>query len=269
MRTETKKPWNWLLFPFSSVKAGDSGLFAASYGYGVYEMDSNANWGKLNEGMPDGTNIYRLQLQHDHLHACSSKGLFQWKDNRWEEAGITLPCHQYRRIGGSSYASTSDGLWMKTGSNWNLLACAGKCIYDFINLPQYVIVAHNTGVSIYDRFMDEWSEFELNRAVTSLTVFRGHLIGASDRGELLVGDKRGKFQRIAYGGMHIFSVVAIDKDIYVCTDRGLYRLAYVVNHLTLLSIKLGFPVTDVDIMDGQLYMATLFQGIQRMELSSL
>lgn len=90
-----------------------------------------------------------------------------------------------------------------------------------------------------------------------------------DRGELMVGDKRGKFQRIRYRGMHIFSVVAKDKDLYVCTDRGLYRLAYVATHLTLLSVKLGFPVTDIDRIGNLLYMATLFQGIQKVDLSSL
>lgn len=266
MRTDTQKPWNWLLFPFSSVKATPYGVYAGSVGYGVYEIDGDSNWDKLGQGLPDKASIHRLQHQNELLHACTSEGLFEWMGERWENDGLTLPCYQYRNIGGARYAATDNGLWMRTGGKWGLLACEGKRNYDFINLPQYVIVGHETGIALYDRFMDEWAEFELDRHVNSLAVFQGHLIGTSDLGELLVGDKKGRFDRIAFGGKFIFSVTAKGRDVYVCTDQGLYTLAYVSNRLMLISVKLGFPITDVDVEGDKLYMATLFQGVQSMEL---
>lgn len=266
MRTDTQKPWNWLLFPFSSVKATPYGVYAGSVGYGVYEIDGDSNWDKLGQGLPDTANIHRLQLQHELLHACTSEGLFEWMGEHWENDGLTLPCYQYRNIGGARYAATDNGLWMRTGGKWGLLACEGKRIYDFINLPQYVIVGHETGIALYDRFMDEWAEFELDRRVNSLAVFQGHLIGTSDLGELLVGDKKGRFDRIAFGGKFIFSVTTKGKDVFVCTDQGLYTLTYVSNRLLLISVKLGYPITDVDVQGDKLYMATLFQGVQSMDL---
>ncbi|MGR7945990.1 hypothetical protein ACU063_16190 [Paenibacillus sp. M.A.Huq-81] len=266
MQIGTKKPWNWLLFPFSSIKAGPYGVFAASVGYGVYEIDHSFNWDKLSQGLPDTTSIHRLQLHQELLHVCTNHGLFEWMGEQWENDGLTIPCYQYRKLGGVSYAATEDGLWIKTGSKWGLLACEGKRVYDFLSLPQYMIVGHDSGISLYDRFMDEWAHFELNRKVTSLAVFRGHLIGVSEQGELLIGDKRGDFDRVQFGKKFIFSVASKSGEIYVCTDQGLFRLAYIADKLILLSVKLGFPVTDIDIQGNQLYMATLFQGVQTMEL---
>lgn len=262
MQTETSKPWNWLLFPFSSVKAGPDCLYAASVGHGVYQIDAEGNWEKLGDGQPDLTNVNRLQLQHDLLHACTGSGLYEWNGDKWEHDGLSIPCYQYRKIGGSSYTATESGLWSKSGSKWENIACPDKRVYDFIHLPQYVIIAHESGISLYDRFMDDWAHFELQTSVTSLAVFKGHLIGSGDNGELLIGDKKGKFDRVRFGKTFIFSVLAKGKDIYVCTDRGLFQLAYICNQVTLLSIKLGCPVTDVDMQGESLYLATLFQGIQ-------
>ena len=262
MQTETSKPWNWLLFPFSSVKAGPDCLFAASVGHGIYQIDADGRWEKLDQGMGDLINVNRLQLQHELLHACTSNGLYEWNGEAWDNDGLTIPCYQYRKIGGTSYAATEYGLWSKSSSRWEQIACNDKRVYDFINLPQYLTIAHDSGISLYDRFMDEWAHFKLETSVTSLAVFRGHLIGTSDQGELLIGDKKGRFDRIRFGKPFIFSVLAQGNDIYACTDRGLFQLAYIRNQVTLLSVKLGCPVTDIDMQGGSLYMATLFQGIQ-------
>lgn len=266
MQTGTKQPWNWLLFPFSSVKASPYGVFAASVGYGVYEIDHALNWDKLSAGLLETTNIYRLQLHQELLHACTNNGLFEWMGDSWENDGLTLPCYQFSRLGGASYAATDDGLWIRTGSKWRQLSCEGKRVYDFLSLPQYVIAGHDSGISLYDRFMDEWTHFDLKRSVTSLAVFQGHLIGTSDKGELLVGDKNGRFEVIQFGKTFIFSLAAKGGYIYVCTDQGLFRLAFIANKLMLLSVKLGFPVTDVDVQGDQLYMATLFQGVQMIRI---
>lgn len=262
MKTETSKPWNYLLFPFSSVKAGPDCLYAATPLNGIYEIDEEGSWEKLENGMPDEAAVNRLQLQHDLLHACTAKGLYEWDGDAWHNEGLTVPCYQYRKIGGTSYAATEYGLWCRTGMRWELIACDGKKVYDFINLPQYLILAHDSGLSLYDRFMDDWAHFELQASVTSLAVFRGHLIGTSDSGELLVGDKKGAFERIRFGKTFVYSVLARGNSLYACTDRGLYRLVYMAGQVTLLSVQLGYPVTDADLQGGQLHMATLFQGIQ-------
>ncbi|NIK78124.1 hypothetical protein FHS15_003262 [Paenibacillus castaneae] len=266
MQTETSKPWNWLLFPFSSVKAGPDGLFAASVGYGIYEMNAEGEWSKLDQGLPEMSSVNRLQLHHDLLHACTSTGLYEWNGEEWNCDGLTIPCYQYRKIGGTGYAATDDGLWSNAGFKWERIACANKHVYDFINLPQYLIIAHDSGISLYDRFMDDWAQFELQLSVTSLVVFRGHLIGTSDKGELLIGDKQGRFNRIQFGQNFIFSVVAKGSEVYVCTDRGLYRLTYLCNQVTLLAVKIGCPVTDIDVQGDDLYMATLFEGIQTIQV---
>lgn len=255
-----------MLFPFSSVKAGSFGVFAASVGYGVYEIDQEQNWDKLGSGLQDHASIYRLGLHHELLHACTGNGLFEWMGDQWEKDGLSLPCFQYKRIGGACYAATDDGIWFRTGSKWGLLCCEGKRVYDFMNLSQYVIVGHNSGISLYDRFMDEWAHFELDRSVTSLAVYRGHLIGASDRGELIVGDKKGRFELIQFGRKFIFSVTVKDDITYACTDQGLYRLTYIADRLIMLAVQTGFPVTDVDLRGDTLYMATLFNGVKTMEI---
>jgi hypothetical protein len=110
--------------------------------------------------------------------------------------------------------------------------------------------------------MDDWAHFELQTGVTSLAVFRGHVVGSGDKGELLIGDKKGKFNRIRFGKTVIFSVLSKGNDIFVCTDRGLFKLGYICNQVTLLSVKLGCPVTDVDVSGDNLILATLFEGIQ-------
>jgi hypothetical protein len=266
VQTEASKPWNWMLFPFSSVKAGHDGLYAASVGHGIYHIDAEGSWEKLAQGMEDQTHVNRLQLQHDLLHACTSSGLYDWSGDAWENDGLTIPCYQYRKIGGSSYAATEYGLWSKASSRWEQIACNDKRIYDFINLPQYLILSHESGISLYDRFMDDWAHFELEASVTSLAVFRGHLIGTSEHGELLIGDRKGRFDRVSFGKRFIFSVIAKGNEVYVCTDRGLFQLAYICNQVTLLSLKLGCPVTDIDMQDGNLYMATLYQGIQTLNI---
>ncbi|WP_168119732.1 hypothetical protein [Paenibacillus sp. HB172176] len=266
MKTDTRKPWNWLLFPFSSIKSGAEGIYAASVGHGVFEIDGDSNWSKLDRGLPASASIYRLQLQHDLLHACTSEGLFEWADNHWEDDGLPLACYQYRKIGGTCFAATEDGMWHRYGARWERLAYQGKQVYDFLNLPQFVIVGHETGIALYDKFMDEWSEFGLSRRVTSLSVYRGHLIGVSELGELFIGDKRGGFDRVAFGGKHIFTVASKGGEVYACTDQGLYKLVWAANRFMLLSVQLGFAVTDVDIQGDQLHVATLFHGIQSVQL---
>lgn len=263
---EGGRPWNWMLFPFSSVKADTESVYAASVGHGIYEIDACGVWNKMDEGLSDHTTVNQLQLSSGSLMACTSEGLFEYRGDKWANDGISIPCYQYRILSKSGYAATEYGLWCKIHTKWEQIALHEKRVYDFMNLPQFIVTGHATGVSLYDRYMDEWADFDLDRAVTSLAVFRGRVVGATDKGELLVGDTRGRFDRIRFGKMFVFSVAAFGRNVFACTDRGLFRLANVRNQISLLPMKLGLPVTEVDMMNGNLYMATLFQGIHAMEI---
>ncbi|MUT65982.1 hypothetical protein GOM71_08570 [Paenibacillus sp. NEAU-GSW1] len=254
-----------MLFPFSSVAAGAESLYVASTGHGIYEISGSGKWERLSDGLPEKASANRLQLHSGLLHACTNEGLFQLDNGRWADTGLAVPCYQYRLLGSIGYAATEYGLWVHAKDRWEQTDCANKRVYDFLNLPQYLIVAHDEGISLYDRFMDDWAHFELNCTVTSLSIFRGHLLGVSDKGELLVGDKKGRFDRIRFGNHFIFNIRNFNKEIYVCTDHGLFRLSYIKERLMMLSVKMGFPVTDVDLQGGQFYMATLFNGIQTMD----
>lgn len=49
-------------------------------------------------------------------------------------------------------------------------------------------------------------------------------------------------------------------------DRGLYRVGNVGGRPTLMALRLGLQVTDVDTDGSRLYIATLFDGVQSMEV---
>lgn len=263
---EEARPWNWMLFPFSSIKADAESVYAAAAGHGVYEIDACGAWNKLNEGLDDRVTVNRLQLSGGSLTACTNEGLYDYAGDRWTNDGLSVPCYQYRELGKAGYAATEYGLWCRVGAKWEQIALPDKSVFDFMNLPQYIVAGHSNGISLYDRYMDEWADFELGRAITSLAVFRGRIAGATNKGELLLGDTRGRFDRIRFGKMFIFSVASFGRNVFACTDKGLFRLTNVRNQPTLLPMKTGLPVTEVDLTGDRLYMGTLFQGIHAMEI---
>ncbi|QAY67141.1 hypothetical protein [Paenibacillus protaetiae] len=260
------KPWNWMLFPFSSIKADVENIYAASIGHGVYGIDAGGVWSKLDAGLDDQTTVNKLQLYSGILTACTSSGLYTYSGGEWSQDGLAVPCYQYLELGKAGYAATEYGLWCRVGSKWEQIAMPDRKVYNFINLPQYIVAGHTSGISMYDRYMDDWAHFELGRAVTGLSVYRGRIVAATDQGELLVGDTRGRFDRISFGKMFVFNVCTLGRTVFACTDRGLFRLANIRNQLALLPVKTGLPVTDVDMTGGSLYMATLFQGVHAMEM---
>lgn len=254
-----------MLFPFSSVKADTESVYAASVGYGVYEIDASGTWNKMDKGLADQTSVNHLQLSNGILSACTSEGLYQYAEDKWVHEGLSIPCYQYRVLGKAEYAATEYGLWCRIGRKWEQMALPDKRVFDFMNLPQFIVAGHSDGLSLYDRYMDDWADYELGRAVTSLAVFRGRVVGTTDKGELLLGDTRGRFDQVRFGKTFIFSVASFGRNVFACTDKGLFRLANLRNQTTLLPVKLGIPVTEVDFLNGNLYMATLFQGIHAME----
>lgn len=52
-------------------------------------------------------------------------------------------------------------------------------VYEALITSQYYILGFNIGISLYDRYTDLWAEFQLDTAITSLTVYRGCLLGVT------------------------------------------------------------------------------------------
>ncbi|WP_270166064.1 hypothetical protein [Paenibacillus sp. SYP-B4298] len=266
MATEGKPAdQDWLLFHFSSVKVfGENALIAAPMGQGVMRKYTSGNWERVEEGLPPQTHVNRLYVQERLLSACTNNGLFYYTGEQWEASSLAIGCYQFRQVGKTSLAATQYGFWSGMRDHWHNLAFPNEIVYDFLYLPQYIILGMEQGVAIYDRLEDDWMEFKLGAAVTSLAVFGGRVIGVTEQGELMQGDGRGGFHTFSFDGLFLFSVVTKGKDVYLCCDRGLYRLGLVGGRISLISLKLGCPVTDIDTDGDQMYLATLFEGVQTM-----
>ncbi|WP_127530916.1 hypothetical protein [Paenibacillus kobensis] len=262
------KPWNWMLFPFSSIRMDEDILYAASPGNGIYQSAGGGDWTHISGELGGNVVVNRLHAAEGKLHACTNDGLYKYEDGKWELPELAVSCYQYKTYGTCSFAATDYGLYHSCGDDWHRVACPDRKVYDFINLPQFLIVGHEHGIAMYDRFVDEWSEFSLKAEVTSLAVYKGHLLGAGAGGELIVGNRRGGFEVVTFGNRLVFTLVRHGSSVFACTDKGLYRIGLLQGQMTLFSVKTGFPVTDIDSDGEHLYMATLFEGIQQMKLSS-
>jgi hypothetical protein len=256
-----------LVFHFSSVKRLSSdALVAAPLGQGiVHKHHMSGEWIEINEGLPDQTHINRLQVYDEQLYACSNKGLFHCVKGIWTASELAVGCYQYKEFGEVGLAGTSCGLWYTEGTEWHLMMRSDVIVYDFLYLPQYVVLGTNEGLSILDRMTSSWMNYHYGSAVTSLAVHHGRIIGATEHGDLLVGNQRGGFDRYKMGNTFMFSVVTKNNEVFACTDRGLYRVSRIGNQISLMALKIGCQVTDVDSDERYLYIATLFEGVQRLD----
>jgi hypothetical protein len=256
-----------LVFHFSSVKRFSSeAIVAAPLGQGiVHKTEMSNEWIEINQGLPDQTHINRLQVYDDELYACSNKGLFHCCDGEWHSTELAVGCYQYKEFGEVGLAGTSCGLWYTEGTEWHLMMRSDVIVYDFLYLPQYVVLGTNEGLAILDRMTSSWMNYRYDSAITSLAVYHGRIIGATEHGDLLVGNQRGGFDRFKMGSTFVFSVVARNNEVFACTDRGLYRVSRIGNRISLMALKIGCQVTDVDCDERYLYIATLFEGVQRLE----
>jgi hypothetical protein len=262
MAMDAREPF---LFHFSAVKVfEDESVITTPLGQGIWRKDRAGKWEQINDGLASGTLINRLQVCGNCLYACTNEGLFRFCKERvcWQDTDLALMCYQIQQFGAVQWAATQYGLWTNAGGEWEAASHSQSVVYDFLYLPQFIVLALDYGVSVYDRYMGEWEEYALQTAVTSLAVYHGFLLGTTEKGELLVGNKRGSFEKVGFRHLFIFSVVAHGREVYACTDRGLYRFGIVKDRMVLRSMKTGFPVTDIDFDDKSVYMATLFQGIQ-------
>ncbi len=258
---------NEISFHYSSVKLiGGERLVAAPLGRGIELKDSlTSSWETANEGLPEPVHVNRLQSHNDRVFACTNQGLYRLDDRHWTATGLCVGTFQYRRYGTIEMAGTVSGLWFSEGEEWRVMMRADMVVYDFLYLPQFVILCTHEGLAIFDRLTSGWMRYNGRAAVTSIAVYHRTIVGATEKGELLVGNAGGGFERYRMGGMFIFSIVAKDDSVYACTDRGLYRVSRVGNRISLMAVKIGMQVTDIYCCGEQLYLATLFDGIQCME----
>ncbi len=216
----------------------------------------------LTSGWQPGITVHRLKMYNRILYACTNQGLFLYKNGTWTSTSIHSPCYQVREHNGFGYAATSDGLWAGSIADWKPAALAGLKVYDFLPLPNYIVVAHARGMSYYDRYASEWADIYREHSVTGLTAFHNHLIGVNDLGQLVIGNKRGGLDAYGFGDLFMMGIVTRGHDVFACTDRGLFRLGFIGGSIQLLSVIQSSMVTDVDQDHGRIYVATMFDGIQ-------
>ena len=263
-----RRSWEELQYPFSSVKSARNGeLYAATLGRGVFRRTPLGEWQSASEGMPDRTAVNRLQVQRDSLFACTDRGLYRLQGDLWGATAVAIPCYQYREQGGFRLAATQYGLWgYDDGSGeWLQLSLPDTIVYDVIVYPHYMILGTETGLALYDQYTGEWEEYRLGCAVTGLSVVGGRIVGITERGKLTVGNLRGGFETYGFGSAFLFGVANCGDAVYLCADRGLYRLDGSGGRIKLWSVRLGVPVTDVECSGGQMHLATLYQGIQSVD----
>jgi hypothetical protein len=225
------------------------------------------------EGLPEGTLINRLHVERDQLFASTNEGLYMWKNGEWVFNGLVLDCHQFRIREGGMLAATSCGLWRldlaeEQGhqGNWEMIIRTSSVLYDFLFLRKYIVMALGKGLSLYNRYTRRWLDCDFGYAVTSVATSKNHVLGATDKGELVVVDLDGNCDRFNFDDIFIFAIVPSGDQLYVCTDRGLYKIVYWGGKTpNLVSVSLGSHVTDIDHDGKNLYMATLFEGVKIVE----
>ncbi|MFC5648073.1 hypothetical protein ACFPYJ_02885 [Paenibacillus solisilvae] len=266
MLPDSYKSWQSSPIHFSSVKVKtDRSVIAASPGNGIFHKSEYGEWIGMSKGLPEHTNINRLQLVGDSLFACTNKGLYRLEQQEWTCAEMNQPCYQYKEEWGYGFAATSSGLLYRSTNPWKRSAYENAIVYDFLFTPQYLYIGLDQGIGMSDRMTDRWASFHLESGVTSLAASREYLVGANEKGALIVSNGEGGFSTIQFGDIFIFSVIAKHAQVYVCTDKGLFRISKLRERLTLYPVKSGVPVTDIDWLGPELYMATLSKGIQTMQ----
>ncbi|AJY74460.1 hypothetical protein [Paenibacillus beijingensis] len=226
-------------------------------------------WHEITDDSQELRTVNRMRLYREKLYICTNEGLMSYSQGEWEMEELEIPCFQLRIAGRCAYAGTAYGLWSCCSGSWKMVGYPERRVYDFLNVPQYLILAHDKGIAVYDRLTDSWADFNLGTGVTSLAVYRGHLIGATENGGLVVGNKKGGFDRVHYRRTIVFNVMNKGENVFLCTDKGLYRYGYLLGQATMYSVRLGGPVADADLQNGSLYIATIFEGIKTLPVDEI
>ncbi|MBW5446297.1 hypothetical protein GE107_09520 [Cohnella sp. CFH 77786] len=208
----------------------------------------------------------RMQMFEGTLYVCTNMGLFYHDSNRWHPTDIRIPCYQVKKQGDFVAAATEYGLWCKNGNRWECVAYPNTIVYELLLTPQYYILGFPDGISLYDRLTGSWAEFPLQSAVTVLEAYRGFLLGVTLEGKLVQGNKKGEIHEFGFEGLSIYSLKLTETGVFVCSSRGLYRLETIGSTLFLRSMLTGYPVSDLHCSGDCMYLATLFQGLKKVEL---
>lgn len=247
----------------TSVAVTDGGeLYASAVNEGIFRIDAAGNWSRLAHELPAGVAVNRLEAEDGRIFACTEQGLFQLEEDGWKATKIIVPCYRLRSKGGVLYVATDNGLWYLFNDNWVRTSYSEDPVYDLFMTPQMIFMARPGGISLFDRYTQSTEEFKVGAPVSSLCVLHGYLLGADGKGNLIAGDKRGRFNTHHYRGIRIFSLESCDGRIYACTSRGLYHVLYWKERFHLCSAVTGFPVTDVAFDGDNLYLSTYFEGLR-------
>lgn len=237
-------------------------LIAAALDQQMYRIDADGRWTELSRGWTPDATVHRLEAVYGHAFACTSGGLFMHREHRWQRTHLTLPCYRLSSLYQTPYAATAYGLLHRSGNDWRRATPDETPVYDFLLLPEYWVLGTEKGVSLYDRYVGEWAAIPLPQPVWSVSSAGGHIVGTTKDGELVVGDRQGRFDRYRFGDQFLFSVRRFGTQTLVCSDQGLYELQVWRGRVVLLAIRSGLTVTGVDVLGNRLELATLFHGRQ-------
>lgn len=256
-----------LVSQYNSILVGpDASVYAAIVLKGIVKLSESGKQIWLHKGWPPEAMVNRLQMYNNTLYACTNKGLFLYRNEEWKATDIQLPCYQIREKAGFGFAATESGLWCGAGHQWKCSAFANKLVCDFISLPHFLIVGLGDGIYFYKRDTFEWGQLYEGHSITSLAVFYNQLIATTNQGEFIVGTGRDHFEALRFGQMYASHLISKGNDVFLCTDKGLFRLGFIDDEIQLLSVKNDCLVADIDIFKNKLYMATYFSGIQTLEM---
>ncbi|MFC0214478.1 hypothetical protein ACFFK0_18770 [Paenibacillus chartarius] len=246
----------------SIVVYKDSTQIVSVLGGDVFLRRAAGDWQKATAGLPHQTFVNRLKLDGDRLFACTNKGLFLFDRDTWRSTDVNVPCYTYTSAHGYCFAATEYGIWCGAARTWAKTDISDQTVYDVMFCSQFIFFGHPHGISMYDRYTDQWAHFAVEHGVTSLAMKCGIVLGTTSRGELVQSDGHGGFQTVGLKHMFIYSLIRKGIALFACTDRGLFQIRLFQGRVTLFSIQVGYPVTDVDLIEDEIVMATLFQGIQ-------
>ncbi|NQX70228.1 hypothetical protein HQN90_29230 [Paenibacillus alba] len=247
---------------FSTLAASNDGiLFAGTWGAGVYQYTALRSWESISQGLPEGILILRLDWVDAQLFASTNHGHFRLEDDVWQSTAMREPC--YRTVSwGDRFVLTESGLKCGSDGNWISVAYPGKNTFDLLVTPNFLFLGYEDGIAYYDVFMSEWLAIPIDHPVTSLAVYNQMLLGTTDDGGLIMGNKKGGFQQVWFEGKFIHRLVTHQGDVYACANTGIYKVSDFRGSICLRSMGIEASVTDFLIWNNMMFIATLDAGIR-------
>ncbi|MCI3919528.1 hypothetical protein MO973_04690 [Paenibacillus sp. TRM 82003] len=237
-------------------------LIAAGLDQQMYRFDANGRWSELSDGWTPGAALHRLESVYGHAFACTSQGLLMHRDDRWHRTHLSVPCYRITSLYQTPFAATESGLLHRSGNDWSRATPDETPVYDMLLLPEYWVLGTERGITLYDRYTGEWATFPVAEPVWSVSFADGRIVATTKSGALVVGDRKGGFNRYRFEDQFLFSVRRFGTQTLVCSDQGLYELNAWKGRVVLLALRSGWTVTGVDVLGDRLEMSTLFHGRQ-------